>query len=98
MSKESKIAQRFLESISQEPTRITFETLINLIEELENKPDPSPTEIRIVESLYHFMEKMRILEYNLRNYVKENNENLPGNKLSNLYEEIECYGTSALFD
>jgi len=98
MSKESKIAQRFLEGIDQEPTKITFETLKYLTEELENKPDPDPAEIRIVESLYHFMEKLKILEYNLRQYVKENNENLPGNKLNSLYDNIDSYGSSILFD
>jgi hypothetical protein len=98
MSKEAKTAQRFLEEISQGTTKITFETLNVLTEELENKSDPSPTEMKIVESLYQFMEKLKILEYNLRSYVNETNENLPGNVLNNLYNKAEPYGTSAMFD
>ena len=98
MSKEAKTAQRFLEEISQGTTKITFETLNVLIEELENKSDPSPTEMKIVESLYHFMEKLKILEYNLRSYVNETNENLPGNVLNKLYDKVGPYGTSAMFD
>ena len=98
MSKEAKTAQRFLEEITQGPTKITFETLITLTEELENKSDPSPTEMKIVESLYHFMEKLKILEYNLRSYVNETNENLPGNVLNKLYDKVGPYGTSAMFD
>ena len=98
MSKETQIAQRFLESISQEPTKDTFTTLTDLIEVLENKDDPSPVEIRIVESLYHFIEKLKVLENNLRSYVKDDNKNLNGNKLSDLYESNTGYGSSKFFE
>jgi hypothetical protein len=98
MSKESKIAQRFLEGIGQKESKVTFETLTYLINELENKADPEPEEIKIVESLYNFVEKFKILEYNLRQYVKSDIKDLPGNKLSSLYENGNSFGTSKLFD
>jgi len=97
MSKESKLAQRFLQSINEESTKSTFDSLSILIEQLENKVDPNPMEMNIVESLYHFIEKLKILEGNLKGYVKESNKNLPGNKLSSLYDKKEGYGTSILF-
>jgi len=97
MSKESKLAQRFLQSINEESTKSTFDSLSILIEQLENKVDPNPMEMNIVESLYHFIEKLKILEGNLKGYVKESNKNLPGNKLSSLYDKMESYGTSILF-
>ena len=98
MSKESKIAQRFLKGINQKESKVTFETLTYLINELENKADPEPEEIKIVESLYNFVEKFKILEYNLRQYVKSDIKDLPGNKLSSLYENGNSFGTSKLFD
>ena len=99
MSKETKIAQRFLEGINKESTKSTFGELFTLIETLESKEDPDPVEVRIVESLYHFLEKLKVLEHNLKSYViEDNSNNLIGNKLNNLYESSKGYGTSSLFN
>ena len=98
MSKESKLAKRILQSINEEKSsKSTFYSLNHLIEELENKVDPSPVEINIVESLYKYVEDLKILESNLNYYLKEENKSLPGNKLSSLYERTSKYGTSVLF-
>jgi len=88
-----KTAQRFLEGLNSTPTKDTVSLLIRLVEELETKHDPEPTEIRLVQNIYSFVEKMKILENNLRSYVKES-RNLPGNKLASLYEDISYDGNS----
>lgn len=80
-------AKMFLEGLHSNQTKATFEQLQSLIELLENKNDPDPIEIRLVQSIYSFIENLNILESNIKSYSKESS-NLLGNKLTNLYENI----------
>jgi len=84
-------AKIFLEGLHQNETKNTFEQLTKLIEILENKNDPDPTEVRLVNHIYAFIEKLNILEHNLKSYSKESS-NVIGSKLSNLYENISYSG------
>ena len=84
-------AKMFLEGLHQNETKNTFEQLTGLIEILENKNDPDPTEVRLVNHIYAFIEKLNILEHNLKSYSKETS-NVVGSKLSNLYENISYNG------
>ena len=88
MTNPGRTAQLFLESLSSDGSKNTFETLTRLVDELENKVDPDPIEVKLLENIYHFLEKLKILENNLRTYSKEFNKDLPGTKLSDLYELI----------
>ncbi len=88
-----RAAQLFLQGLNEKSTRETFERLTSLIESLEDKNDPEITEMRLVESIYSFMEKLKLLESNLRSYVSEQSVNLPSNKLANLYEELSYSGS-----
>jgi hypothetical protein len=58
------------------------------MEELENKNDPDPTEVQLVESIYLFIEKMKIMEGAIKKYIVQSRDTLPGNKLSSLYEDL----------
>jgi len=93
MLNSNKITTKFLNEFTSEEVRSTFETLNNLLESLENKPDPSPVEIQVVDSIYQFLEKSKVLEFNMRKYVEEINDSLPGNKLSDLYASSNLKGT-----
>jgi len=86
-----KKAQLFLEGLHNNETSKTFENLQELIEILESKNDPDPVEIKLVDSIYSFLEKLNILESNIKTYSKETS-NPYGNKLSNLYEGISSNG------
>ena len=98
MAKPGNTARIFLESLNSQETRSTFAWLQQLAEELENKPDPEMTEVRLVSSIIAFTEKLANLESNLRSYVKETNQNLPARKLADLYEEISYDSGSILSD
>jgi len=91
MSVSHNKAKMFLEGMHSSDTRSTFEQLTGLIEILENKPDPDPIEIRLVENIYAFIEKLNILESNLTSYSKEKGHSL-GTKLTSLYEGISHKG------
>ena len=91
MSVSHNKAKMFLEGLHQTSTHSTFEQLTGLIEILENKSDPDPIEIRLVENIYAFIEKLSILESNLKSYSKEGSPSL-GNKLTSLYEGISHKG------
>lgn len=64
-----------------------FETLNLLTEWLENKDDPDPSEIMLVDSIYQFLEKKSILESQLRTLNKSNHKN----KLAELLAEQEKF-------
>ena len=88
MSRTHKFAERFLNKLQRESTQETFEVLELLMEELENKNDPDPTEVQLVESIYLFIEKMKIMDGAIKKYIVQSRDTLPGNKLSALYEEL----------
>jgi hypothetical protein len=88
MSRTHKFAERFLNKLQRESTQETFEVLELLMEELENKNDPDPAEVQLVESIYLFVEKMKLMEGAIKKYVVESRTSLPGNKLSSLYEDL----------
>ncbi|MCK5614945.1 hypothetical protein KAR91_74470 [Candidatus Pacearchaeota archaeon] len=87
LNNPTKTAKRFLNELHAEPTQDTIQVLEHLLEELESKHDPEMTEVRLAESISSFIEKLRVMENNIRSYVKEINVNLPGNKLNNLLEQ-----------
>jgi len=92
-------ARNFLESLSSDEGKQLLESLSSLCEILENKIDPDPVEIRMVQCLYTVLEDIRLVEYNLRSYINEGNSDLKkSKKLSELFESRTGYGTSVLFD
>jgi len=84
-------AKIFLEGLHSRETKSTFEHLQGLIETLESKNDPDPIEIKLVDSIYSFLEKLNILEINISQYSKES-VNPYGSKLTELYEGISNTG------
>jgi len=91
MTDPGKIAQRFLNELNESDA---METLLRLMEVLENKPDPEMTEVRLCDNIYQFVEKLKTMEFNLRSYVQETQEkSLPGNKLASLWEDIGIDGS-----
>lgn len=83
----AKTAKLFLESLQVEQVKDSFEYLSKLVDQLENKKDPDPIELRLLESIYHFLEKFQILQGNLKNYSKDFTRSLTKNKLSDLYDD-----------
>ena len=61
--------------------------LEDLLEELENKPDPEMYEVHLVENIYQYLEKLKTMEANLNKYVNNNYKNLTGNKIYDLNEK-----------
>jgi len=83
-----KTAKLFLEQIQAESNKSAFESLALLVEQLENKADPEPVEMHLVESIYSFLEQLKRMENNLQSYVNDTKK-IPTNKLASLYESIE---------
>ncbi len=76
---------RFLNELNSKEVKSAFEFLSTILENLEEKVDPDPIEIEIVDSVYQTIEKLNLLENNLRKYVNDENKTLLGNKLNDLY-------------
>jgi hypothetical protein len=98
MEKTGKMAHQFLKQLTSGDSRGMFEGLADLVEVLENKNDPEQTEMYLVQNIYHFFEKLKTLENNLHSYVRESVDELPGNKLSLLYDETTKAGSSILYE
>jgi len=77
---------RFLNELNSKEVKNTFEFLATILEKLEEKNDPEPIEMEIVDASYQAIEKLNILENNLRKYVNDENKTLLGNILNDLYE------------
>ena len=86
MAQNKTTVIRFLNELNSQEVKGAFEFLSNILKELEDKIDPDPIEMEIVDSAYQAIEKLNVLENNLRNYVTDKNRTLPGNKLTDLYE------------
>jgi len=83
--KIARIAQTFLNEVTVQGGKEAFEIMNVLIEELENKPDPDPIEVRLVSNLHSFVTVFEALKLNLRSYVI-NSSDRTGVKLQSLYE------------
>jgi len=98
MSRTDKIISNFLMELHSEEVQGLFESLDVLLEHLENKVDPDPEDLQIVNSAYQSIEKLRTLE----GYLKvraSNNPKLTGNKLQDLYDKAPSMsGSEILFE
>ncbi len=85
-----KLAQSFLNELASEDFKDALAMLQTFTEGLEVKNDPDHVEIFLVENIYNFMEKFKVMENNIRQYVIEtNNKTNSTNKLAFLYETDE---------
>jgi len=85
------LAKQFIDGLHSKESKEVFEHLSLLVDHLENKNDPDPTEIRLMVELYEFIEKFNLVQHNLKTYANERLET-PGSKLTSLYEEIDETG------
>ena len=77
-------SKRFLNELHSNEVEDFHYVLENLLEELENKPDPELYEVHLVENIYQYLEKLKIMEVNLNNYVRGSYKDLLGNKITSL--------------
>ena len=98
MVKLKKLVSNFLNELNTEDHKQVFNSINMLLEHLENKDNPEPIELQIVDSSYHLLEKLNVLESLLRQYQKDGNKNLPANKLTSLYENTTSNGSDVMFD
>ena len=82
----ARTSKLFLESLQTEEVKDALQHLSRLIDQLENKKDPDPIELKLLESIYHFLEKFQILQGNLKSYSRDFKDTAK-NKLSDLYDE-----------
>lgn len=92
------IAFRFLTELHSKENQKLFASLDYLLEELENKSDPGPKELRIVDLTYQTIEKLKMLESILQGYA-QGSDKLDGTKLQDLYDKLPSNsGSHNLFD
>jgi len=98
MSQTSINPAIILNELNSGGVRNLMDHLKVFLEHLEEKIDPDPIEIQIVDTAYQAIEKMQLLEAAMRKYQSEESKDLLGNKLDELYSSAPIdTGTSRLF-
>lgn len=98
MSQSSINPTIILNELNSEEVKLLFEHLSKFLNELEDKNDPDPIEVQIVDTAYQLIEKVQLFEAYMKQYTQEGNEKLLGNKLDKLYNSPKTsIGTSTLF-
>jgi hypothetical protein len=81
-----KLALAFLTELHSDNVKGTFESLSNMLKELEDKNDPEQIEVDIVEQTYQLIEKLNVLSETLKTYIVENDV-LLGDKIQSLIDK-----------
>lgn len=81
-----KLALAFLTELHSDNVKGTFESLSNMLKELEDKNDPEQIEVDIAEQVYRLIEQLNILSETLKVYVTENDV-LLGDKIQSLIDK-----------
>jgi len=84
MSTTDKLMQRFLTKLHSVEVKEAFEILEVIINQLETKNDPEPSEVHLVSNGYQALEKLNLLEGILKKKISESPQNT-GDKLDDLY-------------
>lgn len=98
MSNSVQLAKKILKESSKFISSEESSSITQLLEFLENKVDPDPGEVYLLDAIYQYIEKTNLLESHLNKYIHKSASKLKGNKLNSLYENNNKYGSSVLFD
>ncbi|MCK5608389.1 hypothetical protein KAR91_41285 [Candidatus Pacearchaeota archaeon] len=98
MSQSSINPTVILNELRSSEVKLLFEHLKMFTENLEEKIDPDPIEIQIVDAAYQLIEKVQLFESVMKQYSSAKSEDLLGNQLDRLYNSGKvASGTSILF-
>jgi hypothetical protein len=98
MSQSSINPTIILNELNSQEVKLLFEHLTRFLEDLEEKVDPDPIEVQIVDAAYQLVEKVQLFEAYMKQYTNENKKELLGNQLDRLYNSGKVKGgTSTLF-
>jgi hypothetical protein len=98
MSQSSINPTVILNELRSSEVKLLFGHLKILSDHLEEKNDPDPIEMEIVDASYQLIEKIQLFESVMREYARESANELLGNKLTELYNSGRVKGgTSTLF-
>lgn len=81
-----KLALNFLNELETGDTKDSLSLLNRILEHLEEKADPEPIEMEMVDLTYQLLEKFQLLEAAMKKYIADSNGSLEGNILSDLYD------------
>ncbi len=98
MSQSSINPTVILNELTSEDVKLLFEHLKMLSEHLEEKNDPDPIEVQVVDAAYQLIESVQLFKSVMKQYAAEGNKELLGNQLDRLYNAGKVKGgTSILF-
>ena len=87
-----------LNELRSSEVKLLFDHLKIFMDHLEEKNDPDPIEMQIVDASYQLIEKIQLFESVMKHYATESADELIGSKLDRLYNSGKVKGgTSTLF-
>jgi hypothetical protein len=90
MSQINRLTKRLLQELHHNEGLVS--TVPQLVDILESKIDPTLEEIKMIDSLYQFLEKFKMLEEVLKENVRILMDNeLKGDLLNRLYNDNDLY-------
>ena len=98
MSNTDRLMQQFLRKLDSVEVQETFELLAMIMDQLEEKNDPEPFEMHLVNDAYQIIEKVGLVRGVLKERLSQSPK-LTGSRLQDLYDKKPTsVGTQALFD
>jgi hypothetical protein len=88
----SSLYESFLRTTNSDNIQEWFQDLKNLLESLEELPDPEPEDVQLAYHLHQVIENFELMESNLLNRRRRKNEGV-----DNLYNPRPV-GSSVMFD
>jgi len=89
MANPNQLMMGCLNELNSERFRDLNEMMVNLLNYLEEKDDPTSSEIELVNTLYESLEKIKLLQASLRKNANIINENKAGSLLRKYYDNYE---------
>jgi len=97
MSKTHNLIISCLNEMDSREFKDMYESLVHLSSYLEEKNDPNPEEVALVESVYQMIENFKLLHASLRKMINVLDDKNAGGVLDKLYKKPVSGNTSVLF-
>jgi len=81
------LLQTILNEMEQTDSKDLIDSIKNLCEQLEEKPDPEPYELTLIDNIYKFLENYQLLKESMRFYIRVLNGKMPGEVINRLKDK-----------
>ena len=85
----TQLGKKIVNELHKQNLNSSLQLLEGFIDSLEEKEDPTASELELANEIYRFFEQYKILEQSLKTYAANNSSNPEGEKLAELLKMRE---------